>query len=935
MLVGRGSEQAQINDLLARARAGGGGGLVLRGEPGIGKTALVRYAEERADGMRILRAQGVESEAELAFSGLFELVRPVLQFTDRLPPVQADALRSAFALGGGSGHDRFAVAAATLGVLAAAAEERPLLVTVDDAHWLDNASLEALVFAGRRLASDPVALIFAVREGEGRELPPKAFPELSLGGLDDESAAELLRSARRRPSEKVERELIRATAGNPLALLELPALLTDEELAGAARIASPLPTAATVEKAFARRASELPAETRRALVVVAALDAGDAAALHGALGSLGVAGAALAPAENARLVRIDGSIEFAHPLIRSALYQAASPGERRQAHAAIASALSPADVDRRAWHRALATDGVDEDVARALEDSAERAILRGGHAAAAAAWRRAAELTPASSEKSRRLLRAADAAQLAGAGKLGLELLEEALTLTEDAALRAEIQHARAWIAYYSGDPELAYELRSAETKRLEQIDEAGAAIAYAELTGLFLNSGDTEKALASGRRSFELAPKDGGRLEFIGNNALALALLGAGRAHDAAPYVRRCADIAEERRSDLADTRFMGMDTHFLVIAAQNLGEVEEHDRARTLFGSIISETRARGNVAGLTSALGSLGTLEYRAGRWHLARTLLAEVIDLDRDTHRKAWILCVRAETARIDALQGRSGACRAAVSEVQRDVGAERDFQTWAISRHALALLALGGGRVDDAIAELEPVAARMRAAQIGDVDYTALMPDLVEAYSRAGRQDDARELAACFATIAETSGLRWQLATAARCRGIVAAENAFDEPFKEALELHGDVPSIFEEGRTELAYGERLRRARRRVEARGHVRRALALFEQVQAVPWIERTRAELRASGETIRRPDPVTRDELTPQELRVATLVAEGMSNRDIAAALFLSPKTVEAHLGRAYRKLGTRSRAELVRLFATASDATIEQLVTPAARA
>jgi DNA-binding CsgD family transcriptional regulator len=370
-------------------------------------------------------------------------------------------------------------------------------------------------------------------------------------------------------------------------------------------------------------------------------------------------------------------------------------------------------------------------------------------------------------------------------------------------------------------------------------------------------------------------------------------------------------------------------------VIAAQNLGEVEEHARARTLFGSIISETRARGNLTGLMAALGSLGTLEYRVGEWHLARSLFTETIDLGRDAHEKPLVLACLAETARIDALQGRADACRATVSDVRHDVGAQREFWVWAVPRHALALLALGRGRVDDAIVELEPVVERMRADGNGSVDHTPMMSDLVEAYSRAGRRDDALEVAASLAERAETSGLRMQLAAAARCRGVLAADDAFDEPFARALDMYRQVPSVFEEGRTELGYGERLRRARRRVDARRHLRRAHALFEQLQAVPWLERARTELQASGETIRRPDPVTRDELTPQELRVAMLVAEGMSNRDIAAALFLSPKTVEAHLGRAYRKLGTRSRAELVRFFATASDATIAQLVTPAARA
>ncbi|MBD0329555.1 MAG: AAA family ATPase [Thermoleophilia bacterium] len=920
MIVGREAECARIDRLLDEARAARSAALLVRGEPGIGKTALCEYAEERADGMAVLRARGVVAESELAFAGLADLLKPVLDRLDAIPEPQAAAIAGALALGPPAAGDRFTVCAATLSLLATVAEHEPVLVVVDDAHWLDRSSSEALLFAARRLEAESVALLAAVRAGEAPMLEQAGLPELEVGGLSVEAVRALVGAAAgTAPDDEVAERLQRATGGNPLALREIAAVLTADELRGARPLREELPFGTELERAFARRIAELPADVRRALVVVAAADGGPVDATLAALAQLGLGEQALVEAESAGVLAVRGEqLAFAHPLLRAAAYHGAAELERRTAHRALAGAAGGrVPAERRALHLAAATPSPDEGVADALEESARRARARGGAAEAGRGFMEAARLSVDGERRARRLLEAANDFRVVGQLDEAFAALEEALASTSDERLRAEIQHVRGRAEMWRGAGGAGYELLVREAAAVAGLDPERAAVMLTDAAMLALAGAETEPALRAAREACRIAPAGGGPVELLCRAALGTVQVVRGEA-SGAEALGPLLDSLDRAESDLP--------RHQLVLyAGWALVWAEDYERARSVLGGLAERGRAESAPGHLPLVLAALSDLDFRCGRWASAYAGAAESVRLASETRQLGALPHALASLARVEAAQGREHECRAHAAkalELGRELGAGSVVLT---ARSALGLLELGLGRAEAAVGDLEEVARAYETRGIGDPGAVQWAPELVEAYVRLGRREEAADALGQLERRADATGRVWARAAALRCRGLlVEDEGDAEAAFAAALALHDELPAPFERARTELALGERLRRARRRADARQWLRSALAAFERLGAVSWLDRARTELHASGESLRRQTDTPLHELTPQELQVALLVAQGATNREAGAALFLSPKTIEAHLGRVYRKLNVRSRTELAHIVASEDVAT-----------
>jgi class 3 adenylate cyclase/DNA-binding CsgD family transcriptional regulator len=909
-LIGREEETALIAALLEEARSGRSRALLVQGEAGIGKSALLRYAVGQAGGMIVLRARGVESESELAFAALGDLFLPALDHLIQLPEPQAAALASALGLRPPVAGDRFTICAGTLNLLAAVAEVAPVLAVVDDAQWLDTSSAEALLFAARRLESEGVALLLAVREGEAGAFSGSGLDQLVLTGLGHEHAHELLRRRlRNEPAPEVAERLVRGTQGNPLALVEIPGLLSPEQLAGSEPMDEPLPAAPAVERAFLRQIEALHEEARQALVVAAASESGRLDVIEAALEALDLDPQALDPAEASGLISVgrDG-IEFRHPLLRAAVYHAAPGRARRDAHEALAKAAAGGQADRRAWHLAAAAQELDDEVASALEQAALEARERGGHAEAALALERAARLTADEGEQGRRLFQAADATRIAGRANRALELLEGALLSTRDPRTRAGIQHLRGAVQMWVGAPKDAHGLLVEEASRLGELDPGKAARMLTDASWACLMGTDIRAGLDTAERAHAAAEKASSTTQIHAAAVLGVALLLNGRSREALPLLERFGPLLES--TDFSRVRR-------LITPAQVLTWLEEYDLARRLFTQMIDAARGQSALGYLAYPLAGLSELDFRTGNWAAAYAGAAEAVRIAEETGQHVMhafgLVCL----ARVEAAQGREGDCRAHSALSNKIAPVEIDaVAAYALS--TLGLLELGLGRSDDATSHLELLARQVRKRGLGEPAVIQWAPDLIEAYTRTGRAEEAALELEAFEQQAGETQRNWALATAARCRGLLASDDEFEESFVHALQLHAGTPTPFEHARTELCYGERLRRSRRRTDARKPLRSALETFERLGAVPWAERARIELTASGETAGRHTPSASNQLTPQELQVALVVGQGATNREAGVALFLSPKTIEAHLGRIYRKLNVHSRTELARLLA-----------------
>jgi DNA-binding CsgD family transcriptional regulator len=906
-LYGREAERSVIEALIEGAHASRSGVLVIRGEAGVGKSTLLEDARVRAPGMQLLRCVGIESEAQLPFAALHQLLRPVLGHLEKLPGPQARALRAALGLGAGGGDDRFLISLAVLSVLAETAEQGPLLCLVDDAQWLDDASADALVFVARRLEAEGIALLFAAREGETRHFEAPALPEIRLGGLDADAAGELLaHRAGISLSQEARERLVEQTGGHPLALLELPSVLGQAELAAGEPLLTPVPISARLADAFLARALALPDETQTLLLVAAADDTGQISTVFDAAAQLGVRPEALDPAEQGALTRVRGTqLEFHHPLVRSAVYQGAPLSRRLAAHRALASVLDgEADADRRAWHRAAASMAPDPAVVEDLEQAAARARQRGGFAAASRALERAAVLTPEELPRARRLALAAENAWLAGQLERARMLLERARPLASAPIERAEIERYFGLIELAGGIPANAFRLLFRAAAEVAPLDGARALqlLNLASIAALYADDGDAAIAIADLARTLEV---DANPLDCM----LVQLLIGLG-----AHFERDFSDAAASLRSALAfeeQLREAALAEHPVAVlfAGRAALFLSDDERAYPLHQEAAARARASGALSLLTQILPRLAHLELRAGHPVSASANAAEGLRLARELGQHdiaAYALVVQALIA---AYSGAEDECRTLAAEA-RELAAVHGFAfVNGLADWALAHLELGLGQADEAFQRADDIAA-------SPVAFFAAL-DQIEATIRVGELDTARSWLAAFEPWAECGGAAWARAVTLHARALLSGdEEEAERLFQTALAVHAEGSRPFERGRTELAYGEFLRRSRRRVDAREYLRAALDTFERLGAALWAERARIELRASGQTARKRDPSTRGQLTAQEVQIAQFVAGGLSNREVAAQLFLSPRTVAFHLRNIFRKLGINSRTQLARL-------------------
>jgi DNA-binding CsgD family transcriptional regulator len=897
--VGRDRECGEIERVFAQARAGSSATLALVGESGVGKTALLAEALDRASGMRILRARGIESEAEVPFATLLELLRPALGMLSQLSEPQAVALEGALALRPGIAHERFAVGAATLGLLAAYAEPGPVAVLIDDAHWLDGASAQALLFAVRRLMADPVAVLISVREGEPSLLDGADLPTLRIGGLGREDTARLIPGL----SSGAVQRLHEATGGNPLAMLELA---SDADVQVLSPAGAPIPVSARVAGAFLRRVGNLDETAVRALLLAAASDDGDLVVLKSAAAGAGVELSTLERAESAGLVRLGAaSVEFCHPLARSAVYASASASHRREAHRALAAALPDRDADRRAWHLAAAAVGVDEAASAALEQTGIRGRERSSYATAAAAFERAARHAGSIEQRARLLFEAADAAWDAGFADRAAALLDEVRASTIDPGKLVEVDWLAGRIAASRGPVMHGHELLTAAAERVD--GELAVAMLVDAASACFY-AGDPVKMLAVAERAQARLPDSASaRARFLAAIALGMARLVGGDAAAGAEAIHEAIALVEGS-ADLRD------DVQLLPWLAIGVISLRESGPARLLLEQALSSARERTAIGALPLVLNLIARDQATTDRWALAEMSYREAIELARESDQQTQLVLGLAGLAWLDARRGREPECRAAATEALRlseQLGLPF-HEIWATA--ALGELELGLGDAAGAVERFEQQRRLLDHLGITDVDLSPA-PELVEGYLQLGRRDAATTVAAEFTAAASAKGQPWPLARAARCRGMLAGETDLAHHFDQAVRLHAETLDAFELGRTQLAYGERLRRSRNRALAREQLRAAVDTFERLGARPWADRARRELAATGETLRRRDPTTIDELTPQELRIALHLAGGKTIRETAAALFLSPKTIDYHLRHVYQKLDIHSREELAR--------------------
>ena len=906
VLYGRDPERAQIGALLEGARASRSGALVLRGEVGIGKSALLEDARERAGDMLILTARGVESEAELPFAGLHQLLRPALGHVERLPPPQAAALRSALGLEESAGHERFLVFAACLSLLSELAERRPVLCVVDDAHWLDAASADALRFVARRLDAEGIALIFAAREGDVRAFEADDVASLNLSGLDADAADILLSRGAVRVGPEVRERLVARTRGNALALVELPSVLTESQLAGAEPLPEALPMTQQLETVFYERVGRLPEEAGRFLLVAAADDTQDIGVMTRAAQVLGVDLRGLGAAEEAGLVVVHGArLEFRHPLIRSAVYGAATSGERRDAHRALAAALAGDGErdDRRAWHLASAALEYDVDVVRALDDAAARAEERAAHIAAARALERAAELSPDVVSRGARLARAARNLSLAGRDEQAVVRANQASPLVFDPILRAELAQVHGLAAIRSGRPPDVVAVLVDAAREVASLEPARAIELLTDASIAAWQGGDRDQYLGVARLAATIVPAPNDEVSWLLINSFAgFEAMIEGDRTTGVPLLDEVAAwgaTAEESPHVL-----------WASFASLWLG-----DSAR--FGALVERAgllaRQRGEVGILTEALGHRAFHLALLNRFDDASIAASEGARLARELGAKNLELLPRGTLAIIAAVRGQDEEARRHGEEVLAHATANGMRLRASIAVYALALADLGRADWPEALARLESL-MEGGAAQL-DPLAAATTPDRIEAAVKAGRQEIAQAALPQLEARAAYAGARQMQPRLAACRALLAEGDAASDHFEDALRL-GAEGRPFDLARIQLLYGEHLRRERRRTDARLQLRAALKGFERLQAEPWAERTRVELRASGETARKRDPSAISQLTPQELQVARYVAEGLSNKAIAAQLFLSPRTIDSHLRNVFAKLGITSRTQLARL-------------------
>ncbi|GAB2451915.1 ATP-binding protein [Streptomyces incanus] len=906
-LLGRRAEREAVEQLLTQARAGRSGTLVVRGEAGIGKTALLEYARETAapSGFRVESSVGAESETQFVFAGLHQLCAPLLGRADALPDPQQAALGVAFGLRAGLAPDLFLVGLAVLNLLAEAAEEAPLLCLVDDAQWLDEASAQVLAFVARRMSAERVALVFALRDsGAGDDHPFPGLPALRLEGLGETDAQALLAAAVRTPLDDGVRDRIVAEArGNPLALLELPRGAPPAQFAGGFERPDVLSVPRRIEDGFQRRSARLPAETQLLLLVAAADPTGDTALLWRAATHLGISPQAALPAEAGGLLEIGARVRFRHPLVRSAVYQAATAPDQRRAHRALADATDPqVDPDRRAWHRGQGVLGIDEEAAAELERSADRARSRGGLAAAAAFLQQAAELTPEPAARTRRALEAAHAKHEAGAPESALRLLTVAAAGPLDALQAARLKLLRAQVAFHttrgSGVPEML--LDAART--LTPLDAALARETYLHALDAALVTGDSDRGVldvAEAARAAPAPPRSPQPQDQLLDGLTKTLTSG----YAAGALVLRHA-LEAFRDNLLTDAEPDRQSDRWLRLACRNALAILDDELLYLLACRNVQLAREAGALATLPDSLRFLSITSVLMGELARAGELATEATAITQATGgvqlRHAHII--------LSAWRGDQTETTALNAITAQDVAFSDESTEASMAQYAMAVLHNGLGNYPAA----QDAAAR--AFESPELSLSNLVHfELIESAARAGQLERAVETMKQFCSRARASGTPWALGMAARSQALTSTGSAAEDQYREAIAQLKHTRMGGYLARTHLVYGEWLRRERRRQDAREHLRTAHQLLSDMGAEAFAERAARELRATGEHPRKRTAQPTDSLTAHELHIARLVATGATSREVAAQLFLSPRTVEAHLRSIFRKLGITSRRQL----------------------
>ncbi|SFI01773.1 DNA-binding transcriptional regulator, CsgD family [Nocardioides psychrotolerans] len=889
--------------MLDAARAGLASRMLISAGAGVGKSALLEAMAAQAHGATVLRTAGLESESPLAFAALHRLLRPVMDRATSLPEPQARALHVAFGQDDGDRIDPFLVALATLSLLTEVAEAGPVLCLIDDAHWLDVASSEALLFAARRLLAEPVVIVFAARDDDPRSFAPTDVPLMRLQGLSGPASGALLRErADHDLSDQVVHQLAARTGGNPLALMELPGRLNTAQLEGTAALPDELPLSDRVERAFLDRCRRLSETGQTLMLLAAADDTGRLSVLLRAGEALGVPPATVHEVEPTQLLEVDGdSVRVRHPLVRSAVYQAATGSERRHVHAALADALTASvDRDRRTWHRAAACDGPDEGVAAELEAAGSRAERRGGHYSASEAYQRAARLTSRDELRARRLFSAARTSYAAGTIDRAGALLDEVRLIADDPLVRADIDRLRGRIQVVLGSAADAHSMFIRAARGVAEQDQE-RAVEMAALAGVLRSHGaDSGSTLPAGVVVTGVTASDSVRIQCL-KLLLQSTTLDAERDWGGALKVLRTAltiGLDTEDRDVWAN----------LANIALHLGDDAAH---RRYFSAMLSAARADGAVMEVLYALHRVCLSEFAAGDWSAVRRSADDAMALARSIGQPALTTTPLAWLTLLAALGGAEDY-DALLNETEEALAQRRlgimerpvaDLLHWAKGTRA---------QHAGAASESSHHFDQMRVPVLTRLAASARISAAVQAKEHSLASDWTSEIEA----FAVATALPWALAVAEHGRALLAGADDVPGLYERALIHHAQAGRRYEEACTQLAYGEHLRRAGRRVEARRHLTKALETFRDLRAEPLVARATRELRASGATARQRNPSTLVALTPTELHIAQLVSHGMSNKDVAAQCWISPRTVAFHLRNVFTKTGVTSRGELAQL-------------------
>ena len=900
-LIDRHAECDVLGRLVAAVRAGESRALVVHGEPGVGKTALLEYLAGQASGCRVVHAGGVQSEMELAFAVLHQLCAPMLDRLERLPPPQRDALRTAFGLSAGPAPDRFLIGLAALGLLSDMAGERPLVCIVDDEQWLDSASAQVLAFVARRLGAESVGLVFGARVPTG---DLAGLPELVVGGLRQDDARTLLDSALTGPLDTLVRDQIVAEAhGNPLALLELPRGWTAAELAGGFGLPGAVPLAGRIEESFRRQLGALPAQPRRLLQLAAAEPTGDPVLVWRAAGRLGICAEAAGPPVEAGLAEFGVRVRFRHPLVRSAAYQSAPTDDLREIHAALAEVTDPAsDPDRLTWHRAAATAAPDEGVATELERSAGRAQARGGLSAAAAFLERAMLLTPDPGRRADRAIAAAEAKHQAGAPDVAAELLVMAEAGPLEELARARISLLRGQMAFSAGDSSDTPRLLIDAARRFEALDTRLARETYLEALSAALLGHRTSQIgtleIARAARGATAAPPSDSRAPDLLLEGMATLITDG--YETGVPAVQRALSVF--RDGDLP----IGEQLRWLFVATRCAIDIWDDESWRDLAIRQVELARAVGALSLLPFAITQRFGMHLHAGEFATVAQLVDEFSVLKEATATGLPDF----GTMMLAAWQGRSREAFRLIDEFITDMSERGQGYGVSLPYYTASVLYNGLGRYADAMASAE-----LASEQRDDLAFANLaLAELIEAAVRSGQPERAAAAMRRLTELTLPSGTAWGRGVAARSRALLSEGDEAERLYREAIGHLSSAPARTELARAHLLYGEWLRRQRRRREAREQLRTARDMLEAMGMDAFAERAGRELRAAGETVRKRTAAARDEeLTAQEAQIARLAREGLSNPEIGSRLFISARTVQYHLGNIFAKLGIASRSQL----------------------